>query len=203
MIEALNLEKICKVVSNYSHDRMIGILFARYDTSKNLIEPNYSFWDSLTSEHFDIFLAGYGAYLSPDEQTSRKKTVSFSNSNEKNIFFDDDAYLSIIDKIESELKSFEYNDSVPLLVLLDTNKGVISWNKPLIIKLKDKSKDCDLSKELVYKVSELTKQNYYISDIWTKLKIYRIRKKITYSVSFSDMITLISILMDIAKTEKR
>lgn len=77
MIEALNLDQIYKVTNKYQTDRIIGILFARYDTSKNLIEPNYDFWNKLTSAHFDIFLAGYGAYLSPDEQTSRKKSYLF------------------------------------------------------------------------------------------------------------------------------
>lgn len=43
MIEALNLDQIYKVTNKYQTDRIIGILFARYDTSKNLIEPNYDF----------------------------------------------------------------------------------------------------------------------------------------------------------------
>lgn len=194
MIEALNLDRILRVIDRYTNDRIIGVLFARYDTSKELIEPNYTFWDTLTSHHFDIFLAGYGTRLSPDEQTSRKKIVSFSNSNEKNVFFDDDAYLNVINNFKSELKSFKYDDSVPLLVLLDTSNGSINWKKPLIIKLRDSTRNCDLSKSLIYKISDLTRQYYYITDIQHELKRFELRKRITHSVSLSDMIALVALL---------
>lgn len=194
MIEALNLDQIYKVTNKYQTDRIIGILFARYDTSKNLIEPNYDFWNKLTSAHFDIFLAGYGAYLSPDEETSRKKIISFSDSNEKRIYFDNDAYISVVKKFKNELKAFKYDDSVPLLVLLDTEDGIIKWSKPLIIKLSDSSKDYSLSRSFICKISDLTSQFYYLSDIWYKLKRYKIRKRITNSVSLSDIIALIALL---------
>ena len=195
MIDALNIKNIETKVAEYPKDRMIGILFARYDTNLELIQPNYTFWNSITSNHFDIFLAGYGAYIQRDKQTSQKKIIDFLDENTNSIYFDNDAYISIINKLKKEVKSFKYDDSGPLLVLFDVKSGKIEWNNPLFIKMKLPSSDnYDYARALIYKLSELTTRFNSILDIWTELKIFEIRKKVTLSVSFSDILALFAFL---------
>ena len=77
MVKALTLAKLRKQASkryDYDERRVVGIMMARYDlgVTKEIVEQSYQYWHHNTRKYFDVFWAGYGAYLCPNDESPTK-----------------------------------------------------------------------------------------------------------------------------------
>ncbi|WP_270693121.1 hypothetical protein [Enterococcus malodoratus] len=194
MLVALNLETINNTAKKYKNDRLIGILIARYDTNKDLIAPNYELWNSLTGKHLDVFLAGYGSYISPDETNDRKKIIEFTEPNVNRVYFDTDAFVSIIRKLEQNVKKYNFKDTSPVLILLNVKNGKIIWKENLVVALMNDKKPVPFSmNSIMTKVSKLTEKYNSIYEISNELTFHSINAKHSLpEISISDLFTLIT-----------
>ena len=80
MIEALNFTRLQEEVRDryeYNEQCIVGIIFARYDLQhvQRIIEENYLYWNYNTKRYLDIFWAGYGEYLCPNDESATKKNI--------------------------------------------------------------------------------------------------------------------------------
>lgn len=125
-----------KVISKYDYDekRIVGIMLARYDIrlTKNVIFDCYQYWHYNTGKFLDIFWAGYGAYICPDEQTSTKMILDFSGNNDR-LYFDLEAYISIKNEL-NQICDKKYKDHIEL-ILTNYYDGHIYFNEAFKIDL--------------------------------------------------------------------
>ena len=87
MVEALSLIKLQNRVReryDYDEQRVVGIILARYDIriTKEIVDQCYQYWNLNSRKYFDVFWAGYGAYLSPSEESATKTILKY-RGNEK------------------------------------------------------------------------------------------------------------------------
>lgn len=80
----------------------------------------------------DIFWAGYGTYLCPDEQTSTKIILDFPG-NEDRVYFDLEAFISIKSKF-NQVCDKKYKDHIEL-ILANYYDGHIHFNESFKIDL--------------------------------------------------------------------
>jgi hypothetical protein len=101
---------------DYGEKRIVGIMLARYDISltKNVISDCYQYWHYNTGKFLDIFWAGYGAYLCPDEQSSTKMILDFSGNNDR-LYFDLEAFISIKNEF-NQVYDKKYKDHIELIL---------------------------------------------------------------------------------------
>jgi hypothetical protein len=137
--EALTLEALRKNVKRrYDKDeeRVVGIMLARYDIvlTQRLIEECYTYWDKNSGKYFDIFWAGYGAYL-PEHMESADKTILRFNGNLDRVYFDREAYIGIKDEFY-KIFDTSYRDSLKL-ILVNYRGGELHFDESLEIDLEE------------------------------------------------------------------
>lgn len=139
MVEALRLPELCQQVrERYDHDekRVVGIMMARYDLdiTKAIVEQNYQYWHRNTRKYIDVFWAGYGAYLPPNDETSTKTILNFSGNTQR-VYFDLDAFIEIKDQFNNHF-STPYEDKLQL-ILVNYHDGQLWFNESLKIDLEE------------------------------------------------------------------
>ncbi|SKC80034.1 hypothetical protein [Maledivibacter halophilus] len=128
------LKEIVRHKYDYDEKRIVGIMLARYDISliKNIISDCYQYWHLNTGKVLDIYWAGYGAYLCPDEQTSTKTILEFPGNNNR-VYFDLDAFITIKNEL-NQVSDKKYKDHIEL-ILANYYDGYIHFNETFKIDL--------------------------------------------------------------------
>lgn len=139
MVEALSLNELQnKIRERYDSNKqcVVGIILARYDikTTKEIVEQCYQYWHLNSSKYFDVFWAGYGAYLSPFDESATKTILKFKG-NEKRVYFDLEKFIEIKDQFNSVFKS-PYKDSLQL-ILVNYRDGNLHFNESININLEE------------------------------------------------------------------
>ena len=191
MIEALTLEELNnKVVEKYNHDerRVIGIMIARYTIplAQEIINSCYEYWDANTGKYMDIFWAGYGEYISPDEVTRRKVILKYPE-NEKRAYFDLDAFIEIKDQLDEKF-NIPYSDKLQL-VLVNYRDGMIRFDETVRIDLEN---NLDVNHSKIREVMEFVwkecRHECEVAPIGRKLKIKEKKEKLK-GITFSDIVS--------------
>lgn len=154
MIEALNFKRLQEEVHDryeYNEQCIVGIIFARYDLQhvQRIIEENYLYWNYNTKRYLDIFWAGYGEYLCPNDESATKKILKFEG-NDTRIYYDLESFISVKEQFNHYLKDKDkdkYKDKLQL-VLVNYKKGKLRFDKYISIDL-EKNLD-DNYKKIVF-----------------------------------------------------
>lgn len=138
MIPALDYSKLeseCgKRYAKYE-SRVTGIILAPYTHPyiKDLVDKFYQHWDINTNKDFDLFWAGYGAYLQETEEKDEKIILNFSN-NRKRVYYDAEAFRSITEKVYANLDKNNQNNMQ--IVLTNCVYGDLNFDNVIILELK-------------------------------------------------------------------
>lgn len=191
MVEALSLNELQnKIRERYDHDeqRVVGIMLARYDIgiTTEIVDQCYQYWNLNSKKYFDVFWAGYGAYLSPSDESATKTILKF-RGNEKRAYFDLEAFIEIKDQFNSVFKS-PYRDRLQL-ILVNYRDGKLHFNESLKIDLEE-NLDPNYAKirEIMEFVTWECHSAHQVSSIARKLKFEHF-KDIIKGVTLSDVVS--------------
>ena len=191
MVEALSLNELQnKIRERYDHDeqRVVGIMLARYDIgiTTEIVDQCYQYWNLNSRKFFDVFWAGYGAYLSPSDESATKTILKF-RGNEKRAYFDLEAFIEIKDQFNSVFKS-PYRDRLQL-ILVNYRDGKLHFNESLKIDLEE-NLDPNYAKirEIMEFVTWECHSAHQVSSIARKLKFEHF-KDIVKGVTLSDVVS--------------
>ena len=194
MVEALTLTRLHEEVrERYAHDEqcVVGIMMARYDlgVTKDIVEQNYQYWHRNTRKYFDVFWAGYVAYLPPNDETSTKTILNFSGNTQR-VYFDLDAFIEIKDQFNNHF-STPYEDKLQL-ILVNYHDGQLWFNESLKIDLEE-NLDANYAKirEIMEFVTKECRSEHEVAPIAAKLKLGHLKniiKGITISEAISTVI---------------
>lgn len=191
MVEALSLNELQnRIRERYDYDEqcVVGIILARYDIriTKEIVDQCYQYWNLNSRKYFDVFWAGYGAYLSPSEETATKTILKY-RGNEKRAYFDLEAFVEIKDQFNSIFKS-SYSDHLQL-ILVNYRDGKLHFNESLKIDLEE-NLDSNYAKirEVMEFVTSECRSVHQVSSIARKLKFEHF-KDIIKGVTLSDVIS--------------
>lgn len=196
MVEALTIERLKKEVEGgrYEHDerRIVGIMLARYEIPevREIINSSYNYWDENSQRDFDVFWAGYGAYLYPDEVSKGKIILDFPD-NRKRVYYDQKAFVTIKNECNRIFKK-KYKDYMQM-VLLNYHDGRLWFEESLCMDLKN-------DKESIYEIME-----WLIEECSTKSCVEEIKlsyglkkiKDIVKKITLSDAIAVLGIFKGI------
>lgn len=192
MVPALSLDLLKdSVKKKYELDekRVVGIMFARYEIpkTKKLIKENYRYWHNNTGKYFDVFWAGYGAYLSPDEESDEKIILDLDGNN-KRIYYDSYAFNTIQDELFKAMGQ-RYRDHIEL-VLVNYYDGFLHFEESFRIDM-EKNLDTDLCsiRTIMRQVTDICGQASDVRTVLMKLNSERLLEKIK-GVSPSNIINL-------------
>ena len=139
MQEALTLEMLHRMVKHrYDTDeqRVVGLMLARYDIplTRDMIDQCYLYWHKNTGKNFDVYWAGYGEYLSPQDESPFKTVMDF-RGNEDRAYFDMDAFIDFKNECNRIFET-RYNDH-PWLVLMNYRDGRLHFDESIRVDLED------------------------------------------------------------------
>ena len=191
MVEALSLNELRnKIRERYDHDeeRVVGIMLARYDIgiTREIVDQCYQYWNLNSRKYFDVFWAGYGAYLSPAEESATKTILKYQG-NEKRAYFDLEAFIEVKDQFNSTFKT-AYRDRLQL-ILVNYRDGMLHFNESLKIDLEE-NLDPNYAKirEIMEFVTWECRSAHQVSSIARKLKFEHF-KDIIKGVTLSDVVS--------------
>ncbi len=194
MVEALSLNELRnKIQELYDHDeqRIVGIMLARYDIgiTKEIVDQCYQYWNLNSKKYLDVFWAGYGAYLSPSDESATKTILKF-NGNEKRAYFDLEAFIEIKDQFNSVFKS-PYRDRLQL-ILVNYRDGKLHFNESLKIDLEE-NLDSNYAKirDIMEFVTMECRSAHQVSYIAKKLTFEHF-KDIIKGVTLSDIVSTVN-----------
>ncbi|GAA0741271.1 hypothetical protein [Clostridium oceanicum] len=176
---------------DYDERRIVGIILARYGTrmAKNLVSDCYQYWNLNTGKYLDIFWAGYGAYLCPDEQSSTKTILDFKG-NKNRVYFDLEAFVSIKNEFK-QLHDKIYKDKDHIeLIFANYYDGQIHFEESFKIDLEKKfDKNYSKIRELIELITGECKSKYNIKSLKRKLKTKKILDSVK-EIKFTDIANL-------------
>lgn len=191
MVDALSLNELqSKIRDRYEHDeqRVVGIMLARYDIgiTKDIVDQCYQYWNLNSRKYFDVFGAGYGAYLSPSEESVTKTMLKYKG-NEKRAHFDLEAFIEIKDQFNIIFKS-PYKDRLQL-ILVNYRDGKLHFNESVKIDLEE-NLDSNYAKirEIMEFVTAECRSAHQVDSIARKLKFEHF-KNIIKGVTLSDVVS--------------
>lgn len=191
MVDALSLNELqVKVQERYDYDeqRVVGIMLARYDIgiTKEIVDQCYQYWNLNTRKYFDVFWAGYGAYLSPNDESTTRTILQFSG-NKRRVYFDLEAFIEIKDQFNSVFK-LPYRDRLQL-ILVNYRDGKLHFDESLKIDLEDNlDRNYTKIRETMEFVSLECHSAHEVFSIARKLKFEHF-KDIIKGVTFSDVVS--------------
>lgn len=190
MVEALTLTRLHEEVrERYAHDEqcVVGIMMARYDlgVTKDIVEQNYQYWHHNTRKYFDVFWAGYGAYLPPSDESLTKTILKFPGNTQR-AYFDLDAFIEIKDQF-NEYFSSPYEDKLQL-ILVNYRNGQLHFSESLKIDLEE---NLDPNYAKIRKIMEFVtnecRSEYEVAPIAKKLKLGKLKDTFK-GITLSDVI---------------
>ena len=191
MVEALTLKELENKIQNrydYDEQRIVGIMLARYDIgiTKEIIEQCYQYWHLNSRKYFDVFWAGYGAYLSPVEESSTKMILRYQG-NKNRVYFDLEAFIEIKDQFNDTFKS-SYKDCLQF-ILVNYRDGKLHYDESLKIDLEE-NLDSNFAKirEIMEFISTECRSAHQVSAIAKKLKLEHFKDKIK-GITINDIIS--------------
>lgn len=192
MVEALTLEKLQQQVQDrydYDEERVVGIMLARYGLSitERIIEQSYQYWHINSSRYFDVFWAGYGAYLPRSDESSTKKILNYPG-NDKRAYFDLEAFVEIKNQFKDRFNS-PYHDKLQL-ILVNYREGKLHFDESIQINLEE-NLDPDHAKirEIMELITEECRSAHQVAPIAKKIKLGRLND-IIKGVTISDIINV-------------
>ncbi|NLZ76102.1 MAG: hypothetical protein GX914_06320 [Erysipelotrichia bacterium] len=140
MISALTFKELNKKIQkryDYGEQRVVGIILARYDidVTKRMIEQCYNYWHLNSKKYFDIFWAGYGEYLAPNEESSTKIILKYLE-NKNNAYFDLKAFIEFKEQFNMHFKKTPYEDRI-VLALINYRNGKLHFDESIKIDLEE------------------------------------------------------------------
>lgn len=200
MVEALSLDELQnKIRERYDHDEqhVVGIILARYDIgiTREIVDQCYAYWNLNSRKYFDVFWAGYGAYLSPSDKSATKTILKFSG-NETRVYFDLEAFIEIKNRFNKVFKS-PYSDRLQL-ILVNYRDGELHFDESLKIDLEE-NLDPNYAKirEIMEIVTWECHSAHHVSPIAKKLKFEHFKdtiKGVTLSDFMSTAIGLVGMI---------
>lgn len=193
MVEALTLAKLREQISEryrYDEQRIVGIMLARYDLSvtKSIIEENYQYWEKNTKGYLDVFWAGYGAYLSPSDESATKTILKFSGNTQR-VYFDLEAFIEIKDQF-NECFRFPYEDKLQL-ILVNYRDGQLHFSESLKIDLEE---NLDANYATIRRIMEFItfkcRSAHEIASIVRDLKLEKFKNMIK-GITISDVLSTV------------
>ena len=191
MVKALTLRKLQnEIQERYDLDeqRVVGIMLARYEIgiTKEIVDQCYQYWNLNSRKYFDVFWAGYGAYLSPYEESPTKTILRFQGNDDR-VYFDLEAFIEIKNRFNVVFKS-PYNDRLQL-ILVNYRNGRLRYNESLKIDLEE-NLDPNYVKirEIMEFVTTECRSEHQVASIARKLKVEHF-KDIIKGVTISDVIS--------------
>ena len=192
MVEALSLSELQNMLrKRYDRDeqRVVGIMLARYNIgiTKEIVEQCYQYWHLNSRKYFDVFWAGYGAYLPPSDE-SETKTLLRYQGNKNRVYFDLDAFIEIKDQFINAFK-LPYKDRLQL-ILVNYRDGELHFNESLKIDLEE-NLDPHYAKirEIMEFVTEECHSAHEVFPVARKLKLEHF-KDIIKGVTLSDVVDM-------------
>ena len=192
MVQALSLELLRNSVKDkYDIDQrcIVGIMLARYELLKTqtLIKENYRYWHNNTGKRLDIFWAGYGAYLPPNEESDEKIIVDFDGNRDR-VYYDSLAFSTIKNELFKTLGQY-YKDHIEL-VLVNYYNGDLHFGESFRIDL-ESNLDEDLCsiRTIMEWLADTCGQEFDVKTVLMKLKKEKFLERIK-GVSVSDIISV-------------
>ncbi len=98
------------------------------------MRENYQYWDLNTKGYLDVFWAGYGEYLCPDDESSTKTILDFPG-NTNRIYFDLEAFIEVKDELYRYFKKPKEDNII--LFLVNCHKGSLHFDESIMIRLEE------------------------------------------------------------------
>jgi len=188
---ALSLEMLNESVGcKYERDemRIVGIMLARYEPeiTKKIVNENYMYWHDNTNAGFDIFWAGYGAYLPPSEQSGSKIILDFEE-NTNRVYYDRRAFITVKNELSYALRA-RYKDHIQL-ALVNYYDGKLHFDEAFMIDLEENLDENFASiRKIIEWLTEECRRETDVKTILAKIKQEELIKKIK-GISISDVIS--------------
>lgn len=179
MISARNMNCIQKEIEErYDHDesRIVGIMLARYELPhiQRVIEYNYRYWNLNTGGAFDIFWAGYGEYLCPDDEDEERVILKYPG-NKTHVYYDAKAFVDAKRQIEKCFKG-EYHDNMQL-ILVNYHEGKLHFKESIRIDFNlDPEADNSELREVMELITQKCNEEHDVIEIAKKLRSIRTKK---------------------------
>ena len=193
MVDALDIKALKRKLSKYDYDeqRIVGIILARYDLPfvQAIVDSCYLYWHHNTGRHLDIFWAGYGEYLCPNEETATKIILKFPN-NKTRIYYDTLAFISIKNEFNQIFKN-NYLDQMQL-ILVNYHNGKLNFEESMKIDLEE-NLDTNFAtiRTLIEFITNECRSISSVTDLARKLNAMHIKdylKKQIKGITLSDII---------------
>ena len=188
---ALSLEKLNERIGyKYERDemRVVGIMLARYEPeiTKKIVNENYMYWHDNTNIGFDIFWAGYGAYLPPSEQSGSKIILDFEE-NTKRVYYDRRAFITVKNELSYAFRA-RYKDHIQL-ALVNYYEGKLHFDESFMIDL-EQNLDENLAsiRKIIEWLTDECCREANVKTILLKMKQEELIEKIK-GISISDVIS--------------
>ncbi len=199
MVDALTLELLYdKLRERYTpyEQRVVGIMFARYDLRnvQEIIDQNYLYWNLNSNKLFDIYWAGYGAYLSPCEENAYKKILRYAG-NDENVYYDMNAFITI-KKQFNDVFGVKYKDRIQL-ILVNYKNHKLRFNESIKIDLEQNIDDNYATiRDIIEFVTDACRATNDVKEIAKQMKLQKVHEwiqGITLSDVLNTAMTLVSI----------
>lgn len=200
MVHALDVKELNSAVSDRydrSEKRIVGIMLARYDLplTQTIIDSCYLYWHYNTDKKLDVFWAGYGEYLCPDEASSDKIILRF-DGNKNRVYFDRKAFISIKNEFNGIFKK-PYQDKIEL-VLVNYRDGKLRFDESMKIDL-EKNLDPDFAtiRGLMEFITNESSHTYDVASLASKIRSERFKdyvKRQIKGITLSDIKGSLSIV---------
>jgi hypothetical protein len=192
MVPALSIKELQEEVNKkyqFGERRIIGIMLARYDVSliKNVISECYEYWHRNSGKEFDVFWAGYGKYISPDDQSDSKVILEFHGNNTR-VYFDLDEFITFKNEFKRK-KSIIYKDKFEIL-LVNYYDGNIHFDEHIRIDLeKNLDENYASIREIMEFITDECKTEYNVTTLGRKMKCKDVWEHIK-GIKISDLINV-------------
>lgn len=193
MVTALNFDLLKKKIEErYDCDerRIVGIIIARYGTelTEKVVGECYLYWNKNTNTQLDVYWAGYGEYLMPNDQDCNKKILDFSG-NDNRVYFDLDAFICIKNKLNDSIRE-KCTDGMEL-VLANYYNGELHLSEAFKISL---GNDLIEIKENMEWITNECMSEYDVKSLLNKWKWKKTLRKIK-GITLSDMLTALGFMI--------
>ncbi|WP_407855590.1 hypothetical protein [Enterococcus hailinensis] len=184
---------------NYNVNRsseIFGIIFARPTSlNKKFIQDNYYYWNVFSGNNFDVFWPGYGAYYNAEDVQKMSLIALKVDGLKTDLQFHTESFIQTEREIKDYNPKFKFDDTYPLLVLLEYKNGNVDYGSSLFIQLVDNKEQIETSiyktmKEIIELFSgQNSLNNFERAKLYVKNK-YNSKNLLTMALSAVELFTL-------------